>query len=420
VSILTAPENYELINTCNKCGFCQANCSVYKEVLNEAYATRGRLRLIKAVADGQLERTPLYEKIINSCLMCEECSKNCPSGVQGHLLIQLARQDLVMKKGLSLIKKIPIGTVLPNNRLRKLSFNSARLLKKIIDPLPSLQSYRGIDLKSIPIADEDFLSGYQPEEVGLGKKGSLKIGFFVGCLMNHTMPQVAKSIVRLLAAHDCEVVVPAEQRCCGTPAYTYGHSAISEEVALSNINLFNSLGVDKIVTGCASCGKMLKYYSRIFEKNAEIEEAANDFAGRVLDLSQLLIDVLKIDLQKFALPLKGKITYHDPCHLVRGQDISSQPRQIISGVFGEQFVEMPTANKCCGAAGMFQGFYPEEATAITNKKVASIQKSGADYVVTGCPACLLRIQGSLRLNNMPQKVVHLAQLLDPDSAANIV
>ena len=124
------------------------------------------------------------------------------------------------------------------------------------------------------------------------------------------------------------------------------------------------------------------------------------------------MDDLKISLDKKQSLLPGKVTYHDPCHLVRGQNITEQPRKILQGLKGDEYVEMPGASKCCGASGMFQYFYPEEATAISNKKVENIKKTNADYVVTNCPACYQRIKGSLEINKMPQKVMHIIELLD--------
>ncbi len=416
MSILTDPVNYEMINTCNKCGFCQANCIVYQEVLDEAYATRGRLRLIKAVADGQLERTSFYKKIIDSCLMCGECSKACPSGVLGHQLIRLARLDLTMIKGLSLDKQLILNMVLTNNKIRKFSFNSARVIKKVTDSLPALQSIRGIDLKSIPIADKDFLSCLPPENVNLNKNCAMKVGFFVGCLMNHTTPHVARSVVRILEANNCRVIVPKEQRCCGSAAHTYGHDVKSEEVAMSNIKLFNSLGVDKIVTACGPCGSMLMNYNKMFTEDEE-QEAARQFSVKVSDLSKFLVDDLKVDFKNHAR-LEGKVTYHDPCQLVRGQNISSQPRKIISDIYGQNFLEMPSANKCCGAAGAYQFYYPKESAAITENKIAGIQKSDADYVVTSCPECVMRISGGLRQNKMPQIALHIAELFDPEAVSD--
>jgi glycolate oxidase iron-sulfur subunit len=405
-------QNYEKLISCNKCGFCQANCIVYKDVLKEAYSTRGRLRLIKALADGEITRTPYYDRIINSCLLCGECSANCPSGVKAHDLIQLAREDLAVAKGIPLIKNIPIAKVLPNNSLRKFSFTSLRLFKNlVINPLTPLHNIRGINLQALPIPKKDFLSSYQP--TGPIKKPKYRVGFFVGCLLNHMLPEAAYSAVRAMENHGTQVIVPKTQRCCGNPAKSYGHQQVPAEVAEFNINLFEALEVDFIVTACASCGGMLKSYGQILAKTLQGKSA--HFSARVRDITQYLADDLQINLDKITVPIAGKVTFHDPCHLVRGQNIVSQPRKILQGIKGLEYVEMPGANKCCGASGMFQGFYPAEATAISNKKVASIAATKTDYVITSCPACHHRLQGSLKLNKMPQPVLHIAQLLDPEA-----
>ncbi|MFZ5946224.1 MAG: (Fe-S)-binding protein [Bacillota bacterium] len=408
MGILNDERNYELLNTCNKCGFCVQGCSVYKEHLNEAYGTRGRIRLIKAIADGELERTPLYEKIINSCLMCEECSKNCPSGVQGHALVQMAREDLAREKGIPIFKKMPLEKVLPNNKLRSLSFSSLRLLKNtVIEPLPSLHSIRGINVKSLHIEKEDFLSTFQAPPNPVEPK--LKAGFFVGCMMNHTMVEAANSLVKFLAKEQCQVTAPREQRCCGTPAYVYGNSPVTRDLAMHNIKLF--MDVDVVVTGCASCGSMLKKYANLFPEGSAEKEKAKEFQAKVRDITELLVDDLQISFKNNKSTLQGKVTYHDPCHLVRGQNISSQPRSILQELEGIDYFEMHGANKCCGASGMFQYFYPAEATSISNKKMENIKKTNADYVVTNCPACYHRLKGSLEINKMPQKVVHIVELL---------
>ncbi|MGI6227787.1 MAG: (Fe-S)-binding protein [Peptococcales bacterium] len=404
MSILREEKNYELLNTCNKCGFCVQGCSVYKEHLNEAFGTRGRIRLIKAVADGELERTPLYEKIINSCLMCEECSKNCPSGVPGHLLVQLAREDLAKIKGLPFTKKFPVEKVLPNNSLRKLSFKSFRIGKGVIP-----QTVKGINIKSLNIDKEDFLTGFKPVKPPENPK--FKVGFFVGCMMNHTMAEAAHALVRVLTKEGCEVIVPKDQRCCGTPAFVYGRSEVTKSAALNNVKAFK--GVDVIVTGCASCGNMLKSYAtKLFPEHNQDQKLVTNFSNKVKDITQFLVDDLNISLDKMQSTIKGKVTYHDPCHLVRGQNISAQPRKILQELQGIEYVEMPGASKCCGASGMFQYFYPEEATSISRKKVENIKKTNADYLVTNCPACYQRIKGSLEQNNMPQKVMHIIELLD--------
>ncbi len=403
MSILNSEIIYEKLNSCNKCGFCQATCRVYKQTLNEFNCARGRLKLIKAVADGVLERNKFYEDAINSCTLCLECAKACPSGVPTTELILAARQDLAQTKGLGFLKNIALKQVLPKNSIRKLSFKSARMVKD----MKRLQGFRGIDVGGMPIASEPFLDTIDKLPKLKNPKG--KVAFFVGCMFNHTLPNTARNLVKVLHANNIEVLVPKEQRCCGTPQLVYGEMGTFSSLIKHNLDLFSKLDVDAIVTGCASCGSMLKTFEEHLLEQP-LKETAKYFSNKVKDINEYLIDVLKIDLTSMQ-GIYGKVTYHDPCYLIRAQGVASQPRKILNDLPGIEYVEMPGANNCCGASGMFQGFYPEIAIPITQKKVNDIIKSGAETVITSCPACLNRIQGSLKLGGRKHQVLHIVDLL---------
>jgi glycolate oxidase iron-sulfur subunit len=402
VSILNTEEIYEKLNSCNKCGFCQATCRVYKETLSEFNCARGRLKLIKAVADSILERNKFYEDAVNSCTLCLECTKTCPSGVPTAQLILAARQDLAETRGLSFPKKIALKRILANNSLRKISFKSAKMVKG----LKRLHGFRGIDVAGLPVSEVAFLDTV--DKLPRLKNPKSRAAFFVGCMFNHSLVDTAHNLVKVLHANNVEVIIPGEQLCCGTPQLVYGEVKTFNTLAKHNIDLFNKLNVDAVVTGCASCGGMLKTYKDNLDKNNK--EEANNLASKVKDINEYLVDVLKIDLSGLQ-GLYGKVTYHDPCYLIRAQGITAQPRKLLKELPGIEYIEMQGANNCCGAGGMFQGFYPEIAVPITQKKIDSIVKTGADTVITSCPACKNRIQGSLNLGGHKYKVLHIVDLL---------
>ena len=392
VSILNTGEIYEKLNSCNKCGFCQASCRVYKETLKEFHCARGRIRMIKAIADKDLERSKFYEDVVNSCLLCLDCSKTCPSGVPIDQLILAARQDLAETRGLGFPKKMALKRVLASNAFRKFSFKSA----KIMQGFKKLHGFRGIDVAGMPVSEEAFLDTV--DKLPKLQNPKAKVAFFVGCMFNHSLTDTARNLVKVLHANNVEVVIPKDQQCCGTPQHVYGEIKTFNSLVKNNIEQFNKLDVDAVITACGSCGATLKDYKD------------SDFASKVKDINEYLVDVLKIDLSNLQ-GLYGKVTYHDPCHLIRGQGITAQPRKLLKDLPGTEYIEMPKAANCCGAAGMFQGFYPEISVPITNKKVDSIIATGADTVVTSCPACVNRIQGSLNLSGNKQKVIHVVDLL---------
>ena len=402
MSILNTKEVYEKLNSCNKCGFCQATCRVYKQTLKEYHCARGRVRLIKAVADKTIERSKFYEDVVNSCPLCLDCAKTCPSGVPTDQIILAARQDLAETKGLDFPKKMALKRVLASNSFRKLSFKYAKIAKG----LKRLHGFRGIDVAGMPMSEEAFLDTV--DRLPKLQNPKAKVAFFVGCMLNHTITHSAQNLVKVLHANNVEVVIPKEQRCCGTPQHVYGEINTFNDLVKHNISLFNKLEVDAIVLGCASCGGTLKKYDKYVSENNK--EEAKKFASKIKDISEYLVDVLKVDLSSLQ-GLYGKVTYHDPCHLVRGQNITAQPRKLLKDLPGTEYIEMPRANGCCGAGGMFQGFYPEIAVPITQQKLDNIAKTGADTVVTSCPACANRIQGSLNLGGRRQKVFHIVDIL---------
>ncbi len=407
MSILNSKEIYEKLNSCNKCGFCQATCRVYKETRKEFNCARGRIQLIKAVADGKLKRNKFYVDAINSCTLCLECLKQCPSAVPTTDLILAARQDLAESKGLGLTKNVALKRVLPSNSMRKMSFKSAKLFKDM-KVMNMFKEFRGIDVLGLKIAKVSFLDSI--DKIPKLENPKHKVAFFVGCMFNHIMVDTAYNFVKVLHANNVEVIIPKEQRCCGTPQHVYGEMKTFASLAKQNINEFNKLDVDYYLTGCATGGDTLKAYGELLANNPELKEEAEAFSKKVKDINEYLVDILQVDLTSMQ-GLYGRVTYHDPCHLNRGQGVSEQPRKLLKDLPGIEYVEMEAASDCCGAAGLFQGFYPEIAVPITDLKVNSIAKTGADFVTTSCPACLNRIEGSLNLAGCKPKALHIVDLL---------
>lgn len=394
---------YEALYQCNKCGFCQATCTTYRNVWDEKYTARGRIRLILAVADGDLERTPEYEEAINTCLTCHQCAVTCPSGVKGDELILAARQDLFEKKGLPFIKKIPLQRVLPSRSARNMAFGAFRIFKGI---MPS--SFKGVDIKGMPVAAKSFTSSTVEVHKPVGETKA-RVAYFVGCMTDHTLPGVAEAVVKVLNANGVEVVVPKAQNCCGLPMYTYGDLGTAKKLAKENMDVIDKYQVDGVITSCGSCGGMLVKYGELFKDDPEAKQA-EDFSAKTYDIAEYLIEQIELDTEKLGnLPIK--ITYHDSCHLARGMNVVKQPRELMKRIPGVELVEMKEADQCCGAAGLFQGLYPELSTQITGNKIQNAKATGAEFVAVDCPACLHRIQGGINQNKTGQKVAHIAEVL---------
>ena len=232
----------------------------------------------------------------------------------------------------------------------------------------------------------------------------MKVAYFVGCGTDLLMPSVASDVVRVLSEAGAEVVVPTEQGCCGTPAITAGDLGTARELASRVVEQFSSLGVDAIVTACASCGHTLRYLYPEFMKTPTGVE--------VKDFSEVLAELGASPSARGSGLSEGmKATYHQPCHLNRGQGICDEPVSLLSGIDGLEYVEMKDADRCCGGAGLFSLYHGDLSRAIGLRKAAAITDSGADVVVTGCPSCIIQLEHLARVTGADWEVKHIAELL---------
>jgi glycolate oxidase iron-sulfur subunit len=251
-----------------------------------------------------------------------------------------------------------------------------------------------------------------PEVVKV-KNPKMRVGYFFGCGTNLVYPEVGEAMVKVLTHNDCEVVIPKKQVCCGTSIYNSGDFETGIKHAKKNLKLFKDAKVDCIVVNCGSCGLTLK---------KEYKELLGvDFDIPVFDISEFLTKV--IDMKKdFKAPEKSAIgrsasggevviTYHDSCHLNRGQGIKSEPRKILKELPGVKFVEMKEADRCCGGGGSFHLKYYPISKGIMQRKLDNMQPIDADYLVTGCPGCMMRFEETFLQKNMKQKVKNTVQLL---------
>lgn len=401
-------EVYEKLNTCGKCGFCHGACKTYKNDGAEFMVARGRVQLIKALADGKVEADQDYEDAVNSCLLCGECAVACPSGVRGHELVLAARRDLKLKHGVKpFLKSVALSSLTKPGRLQFGFGFLAGTGKSVMKKVDGLQFFRGIDIYTMPAAKVPFTK--QVPEVITVPNPKKKVAFFVGCFMNHAFVSSAHSIVKVLTKGDCEVIVPREQVCCGLPQYVYGDFEQAKVQMSKIMSTFSKY--DYVITGCASCASMLKKeVIELFHGDAAMAPKAEAFAAKCYEFSEFVTNELDI-ADKLQNETPVTVTLHDPCHMVRYNTITAQPRNLLKSVPRLNFVEMFEANRCCGAAGLVMAFYHELSQKITAQKAQNIMNTGADIVATSCPACMLKINSGLRLKGSNVEVKHVADIL---------
>jgi glycolate oxidase iron-sulfur subunit len=228
------------------------------------------------------------------------------------------------------------------------------------------------------------------------------VAFFTGCVMGSMLNSVNRDSVRLLTAAGYDVVVPTEQVCCGALANHAGLRGAAVEAARKNIEVFKDPKIEAVIINAAGCGSMLKEYPDI------LPEAAS-FSARMKDIAEFLAPTRIAD--RLHVPLNKRVGYDDPCHLIHGQGIKSEPRALLRAIPGIDLVEVPGADQCCGSAGIYNITQTEISMAILDAKMEQIRKAGIEVLATGNPGCMFQFRYGAKRAGLNLKVVHPVELL---------
>jgi glycolate oxidase iron-sulfur subunit len=193
------------------------------------------------------------------------------------------------------------------------------------------------------------------------------------------------------------------------PAKGYGRIDLVLEQARHNIALFDQANVEFVVTDCATCGSTLKDYGHLLANDPQWAERAADFSRRVRDVSEFLME---IPLEKPQGRIEARVTYHDPCHLRRGQKVWKQPRDLLRMIDGLEFSELPEADWCCGSAGSQLITHYETSLKVLDRKIDNVENTRAEYIASGCPGCQMQLNVGMRRRRLNMQVVHPVELLD--------
>lgn len=240
----------------------------------------------------------------------------------------------------------------------------------------------------------------------------MKVSLFITCLVDQMFPHIGVAVTRVLTKLGVEVRFNSEQTCCGQPAFNTGYRQDARAVALPMLSLFEREleTADYLVAPSGSCTAMVKkFYPELFAHEPELRRRAERVGQRFFEFSQFLVDVLGVE--DVGASYEGRVTYHDSCHLLRELGVASAPRRLIRNVRGVEFIEMDSADACCGFGGTFSVKYPEISTAITAEKANSIERSGAEVAVACDASCLMQTSGLLSRRGAPVRCLHIAELL---------
>jgi len=408
-------EDYDAISQCNKCGFCQVACPVFRSTGHESGVARGRLALMRGIIEDRVQWTKELEDPLFNCLGCGACTATCLAAVPTPDLIIKGRAQYLEKVGRKPIHKLLFEQLLPYpQRLhiaaRAAAFGKNSGMSKIAKALGLLRILGRDFAKAENIVEKlppvSFRGMIKPGEYpGTGE--SLRIGYFIGCGVDVIQQEAGQESLKILKKIGKTVTI-LDNCCCGLPAWTYGDIDATQKLALKNLETFSYQSFDVIVTDCSSCAAFLKKYPKVFEGDENNQNLARQQAPLFQDVVEFIFK------NGYSSPPNKSpivVTYHDPCHAVRGQGISKENREILKNIDGIEFREMPEADWCCGGAGSYALTHYDLSMKVLDRKMKNVASTEADFLVTSCPACMIQLSHGVRMHGLKTKVCHISEIV---------
>jgi len=411
-----------LADTCVHCGFCLPACPTYQLWGEEMDSPRGRIHLLGQLLNG----APMSEPVVghfDACLGCLACVPACPSGVRYDRIIEetrvLVERD-APRGAFERALRAGIFALFPHPRRMRALRGPLWLARRLGLARPGLAARVHPSLGAMaalapPLRRRARLPARIAARPG-GRPGPARavVGLLTGCVQSAFFSHVSAATVRVLTLEGCEVVVPPRQGCCGALARHAGRDEMAREQARRTIATFASAGVDAIVTDVAGCGSAMKEYAELLRDDPQWNERASWVASRVRDVTELLVELGEPLAPRHPVPIT--VAYHDACHLLHGQRVRSQPRDLLSAIPDLKVCSPVDAETCCGSAGVYNLLQPATAAQLGDRKAAALLATGATVIAAGNPGCLLQIAAALRRRGATDApaptVLHTVELLD--------
>lgn len=402
------------INACVHCGFCLQACPTYLTLEDENESPRGRIFLMRSLLEGTVEPgDPSVQAHIDRCLGCRACETACPSGVPyGHLL-EATRATLREARPTPVVARM-ILWVFAHPVLLRLAMFGSRLLAAT--PIPTVMAKTdgrlGFAMAMLASAGSPLERDPYPTPAG-GQRGKATV--LLGCVMEGLFTDTNRATERVLRVNGFATVTAPGQGCCGALHAHAGDLDTARILARRNIASFEKSDADVIAVNAAGCGAMMKEYGHLLHDDPEWSERAAAVSARVRDVSELLAAAGPMP----GGPLPLKVTYDAPCHLVHAQHVVTQPLAILAAIPQLELIPLRDSEHCCGSAGIYNLIEPDTSDAVLVPKLECIAETGAPYVATGNPGCLMQIGAGLLRSGSRARAIHPVDLLDASYAGKV-
>jgi len=416
--------DYSVLQQCMHCGMCLPTCPTYDATKRERNSPRGRIALMRAIADGDLEVSATFADEMSYCLGCLACQTACPAGVNYGILFETARSDIRAANVDPGLKRWFWRAITLNFLfMRPAALRTAGRLLRFFQRSGLQDLSRRIGLTRLLPSD---LRRLEPQAPAVAPKFSsaliaahekpagparARVALLTGCVQDLVFPDINRDTADVLLANGCEVVTPANQPCCGSLHAHNGELELARTLARRMIDLIPPDRYDAIISNAGGCGSHLRHYGPLLADDPAYSARAQAWDRKLRDVQEWLIELGC--RQPSSAPFDGPatVTYHESCHLVHGQRISRQPRDLLRLLPGVTLTELPESSWCCGSAGIYALTQPEQAEALLTRKVGHIQATGAKIVATANPGCHLQIARGLKNASVNVRVMHPVSLL---------
>ena len=410
----------EKLLACIHCGLCLEACPTYVITGNENDGPRGRLYLMRAVAEGRLENTsPAFRTHIDRCLGCRACEQVCPAGVEYGQLLEHSREELSRAQPKTGFTDKALRFALKHlwlspTRLRLFfagtrwfrDLGLARLLLK--SRLARLVSPRAEFALSLLESSRPIFPSRKNVSAVKSEPLSTSVQLFTGCVGEGLFARVNRATERVLRVNGFDVDAPKDQVCCGALHAHAGDLEGARELAKRNIAAFDTGA--PIITNAGGCGAMLTTYEQLLANEPDMAEKAANFSRRVRDVSQQLQTLGPRTVSNGAT--NQTVTYDTSCHLLYGQRAGDASQQMLRSTVGPNFVPLEGTERCCGAAGIYNMLQPEMSGRVLQEKLDHVRETNAEILATGNPGCQMQIGAGAQLAGIKLQVCHPIELVD--------
>ncbi|MCF8131867.1 MAG: (Fe-S)-binding protein [Cyanobacteriota bacterium] len=431
----TGPAPVNPADPCVHCGFCLPTCASWRVLGTEMDSPRGRIHTLKAIEAGELTLDATVASHFDSCLGCFACVTACPASVRYDQLIEAVRPQLnapeLRSPAQRALRRLLLALLPYPRRLRALLAPLAPYAGSALQGWLRRQgvaAWLGPELQAMEALLPALPEGaFGPDPSGvLPARGPrrARVGLVLGCVQRVFDPAVNGATLRVLQANGIEVVLPEGQGCCGAVTHHQGDLPGTAALAADLAARFRAAAdrhgpLDAVLVAASGCGHTLKHYGTL------LPVGDGGLPAPVLDVHEFLdqlglADGFRAGLRPLPLPDGTPssaerpllIAYHDACHMIHGQGIQRQPRQLLQAIPHVQLREATEAGVCCGSAGIYNLVQPEEAAALGRLKVDDLAGTGAHLAASANIGCTLQLRRHLADAPRPIPVLHPLELLD--------